>query len=79
MSTKANALRRLPAVRERCRAVYKLAQAGKVDAFKLDESKYDDIVELCARTISVSSQLGFSLARSYTHTLSATMDQTTRR
>jgi hypothetical protein len=49
------ALRYLPSVRERCSVVYKLAQEGKVDTFKLDESRYEAIVDLCAKTINVST------------------------
>jgi hypothetical protein len=47
------ALRELPSVRTRCEKVYKLAQEGKVDHFTLDESKYEAIIEVCAKAINV--------------------------
>jgi hypothetical protein len=47
------ALRELPSVRERCEKVYKLAQEGKVDHFTLTESKYEAIIEVCAKAINV--------------------------
>jgi len=52
--SKVQALRDLPSVRERCGKVYKLAQEGKVDHFKLDEGRYDAIIEVCAKAINVS-------------------------
>ena len=52
--SKVQALRELPSVRERCGKVYKLAQEGKVDHFKLDEGRYDAIIEVCAKAINVS-------------------------
>jgi len=52
--SKVQALRELPSVRERCEKVYKLAQEGKVDHFKLDEGRYDAIIEVCAKAINVS-------------------------
>jgi hypothetical protein len=51
--SKVQALRELPSVRERCGKVYKLAQEGKVDHFKLDEGRYDAIIEVCAKAINV--------------------------
>ena len=52
--SKVQALKELPSVRERCQKVYKLAQEGKVDHFKLDEGRYDAIIEVCAKAINVS-------------------------
>jgi hypothetical protein len=54
--SKVQALRELPSVRERCEKVYKLAQEGKVDHFKLDEGRYDAIIEVCAKAINVGQQ-----------------------
>jgi hypothetical protein len=54
--SKVQALRELPSVRERCEKVYKLAQEAKVDHFKLDEGRYDAIIEVCAKAINVSQQ-----------------------
>jgi hypothetical protein len=53
MSRGVQALRELPSVRERCEKVYKLAQEGKVNHFILDEDKYGDIIETCAKAINV--------------------------
>jgi hypothetical protein len=54
--SKVQALRELPSVRERCGKVYKLAQEGKVDHFKLDGERYDAIIEVCAKAINVGQQ-----------------------
>jgi hypothetical protein len=59
-SNDVQALRYLPSVRERCSAVYKLAQEGKVDSFTLDETRYDAVVDLCAKAINVRSRLRLS-------------------
>jgi len=53
--SKAQALRELPSVRDRCEKVYKLAQEGKVDHFVLNEGRYEDIIEVCAKAINVSA------------------------
>lgn len=53
MTEDAQTLRRLPSVRARCSEIYKLAQEGRVDSFTLDESRYEDIVDLCSKTIIV--------------------------
>jgi hypothetical protein len=55
ISNDVQALRYLPSVRERCSEVYKLAQEGKVDSFTLDETRYDAVVDLCAKAINVRS------------------------
>jgi hypothetical protein len=51
--SKVQALRQLPSVRERCEKVYKLAQEGKVEHFMLDEGRYEDIIQVCAKAINV--------------------------
>lgn len=58
MSTHAQTLRKLPSVRERCTAIYELAQKGQIDSFTLDESRYEAVIEKCAETINVGSREG---------------------
>jgi hypothetical protein len=53
MSSAAQTLRQLPSVRQRCEAVYKLAQQGKVDHFVLDEGRYQEVIDVCAKAINV--------------------------
>ena len=57
------ALRELPSVRARCEKVYKLAQEGKVDHFVLDESRYEAIIEVCAKAINVCSDVSIATRR----------------
>jgi hypothetical protein len=53
MSSSAQTLRQLPSVRQRCETVYKLAQQGKVDHFVLDEDRYQEVIDVCAKAINV--------------------------
>lgn len=47
-------LRTLPAVRERCSKVYKLAQEGQLEYFELHEDKLAEVVDFCGKIITVS-------------------------
>jgi hypothetical protein len=54
MSSVVAYIRSLPAIRERCSKVYKLAENDQLDHWTLHPDKEDDVVEYCARIIEVS-------------------------
>jgi hypothetical protein len=51
-------IRSLPAIRERCSKVYKLAQDDKLDHWTLNADREDDVLDYCARIIKVCSDVG---------------------
>ena len=50
-------LRTLPAIRERCYRVHKLAKEGKLDYFDYFEHKEKDVIEFCANIIKVQGMI----------------------
>ena len=50
-------LRTLPAIRERCSRVHKLAQEGKLQYFDYHPDKEADAVDYCAKVIDVRAPL----------------------
>lgn len=58
MSSVVAYIRSLPAIRERCSKVYKLAVNGQLDHWTLHPEKEEEVVDYCAKIIEVKSAAG---------------------